>query len=81
MVQLCTSSECQSGKHDKCAGSYSPPNRDGQPVFGGWRCTCHCHTPKPGKCSKCGRTKYASYCICDIEAFHQRSAQAKIRVK
>ena len=46
MVCLRKSKACMDGNHDKCEVSRHPPKRDGQIVFGGWMCTCHCHKPK-----------------------------------
>ena len=43
MVQLRLSLACKEGRHDECNVGYTPPKRNGKPVFGGWHCTCPCH--------------------------------------
>lgn len=40
MVCLRKSEECSQGNHEKCSGGQSPPYGE----FGGWKCTCSCHT-------------------------------------
>jgi hypothetical protein len=44
MVCLRISNECEKGNHRKCKGHDKPP--EGQ--YGGWKCTCNCHTQPSG---------------------------------
>jgi len=40
MVQISMSSECKQGRHDECPAVRRVPAGH----FGGWRCSCSCHT-------------------------------------